>query len=312
MTIALPDQVDLGQLVRPRRRPLARVLPAGRQVARRSRSPPLQRDAGPRDEPRPEDLGAQGHQLRAGGGAGVGRLHHLDRLGGAAATTGSGTCSTPARAGPRTGMKQRIGHATCDRPAQLEPRRRRPRARHLGDRYEEYTPGHWHDRAMRDPWVMRDPDGDGWMMYFTARRAGRRGAERRRRHRLRHLAGPLRLDAAGAGLCRRHLRADGGAAGLRGGRPLVLPVLHRGRALVEGLCRAAYPGTPVTRHALPRRRRPARAVDGGAGAVPRRRPGVSTATRRGSSTPTRAWCCSASCTIRAAGPSSARSPTRSR
>lgn len=30
----------------------------------------------------------------------------------------------------------------------------------------------WHDRAMRDPWVMRDPDGDGWLMYFTARSAG--------------------------------------------------------------------------------------------------------------------------------------------
>ena len=27
----------------------------------------------------------------------------------------------------------------------------------------------WHDRAMRDPWVMRDPDGAGWLMYFTAR-----------------------------------------------------------------------------------------------------------------------------------------------
>lgn len=30
----------------------------------------------------------------------------------------------------------------------------------------------WHDRAMRDPWVMRDPDGDGWLMYFTARSRG--------------------------------------------------------------------------------------------------------------------------------------------
>ena len=29
--------------------------------------------------------------------------------------------------------------------------------------------GHWHDRAMRDPWVMKDPGGDGWLMYFTAR-----------------------------------------------------------------------------------------------------------------------------------------------
>jgi beta-fructofuranosidase len=32
--------------------------------------------------------------------------------------------------------------------------------------------GHWHDRAMRDPWVMRDPDGKGWLMYFTARAPG--------------------------------------------------------------------------------------------------------------------------------------------
>ena len=30
----------------------------------------------------------------------------------------------------------------------------------------------WHDRAMRDPWVMRDPDGDGWLMFFTSRAAG--------------------------------------------------------------------------------------------------------------------------------------------
>jgi beta-fructofuranosidase len=32
--------------------------------------------------------------------------------------------------------------------------------------------GHWHDRAMRDPWVMRDPAGKGWLMYFTARVPG--------------------------------------------------------------------------------------------------------------------------------------------
>ena len=38
---------------------------------------------GPRDQPGPEDLGAQGNDVRAGRGAGVGRLHHLDRLGGA-------------------------------------------------------------------------------------------------------------------------------------------------------------------------------------------------------------------------------------
>ncbi len=36
----------------------------------------------------------------------------------------------------------------------------------------EHRVGHWHDRAMRDPWVMRDPDGPGWLMYFTARAPG--------------------------------------------------------------------------------------------------------------------------------------------
>jgi beta-fructofuranosidase len=39
--------------------------------------------------------------------------------------------------------------------------------------YEEYTPGHWPDRAMRDPWVIKNPEGDGWLMYFTARVPGR-------------------------------------------------------------------------------------------------------------------------------------------
>ena len=35
--------------------------------------------------------------------------------------------------------------------------------------YEEYFEGPWDGRAMRDPWVMRDPHGAGWLMYFTAR-----------------------------------------------------------------------------------------------------------------------------------------------
>lgn len=35
----------------------------------------------------------------------------------------------------------------------------------------DHKVGFWHDRAMRDPWVMRDPQGDGWLMYFTARAA---------------------------------------------------------------------------------------------------------------------------------------------
>ncbi|WP_319531847.1 hypothetical protein [uncultured Cohaesibacter sp.] len=36
----------------------------------------------------------------------------------------------------------------------------------------EHMVGHWHDRAMRDPWVMKDPNGNGWLMYFTARASG--------------------------------------------------------------------------------------------------------------------------------------------
>ena len=91
----------------------------------------------------------------------------------------------------------------------LVPRHRAER------RYEEYTPGHWHDRAMRDPWVMRDPDGDGWLMYFTARVPGVSRAQCRRRHRLCHLARSRRLDARARRSIRRRLRPDGGAAGLR-------------------------------------------------------------------------------------------------
>ena len=36
----------------------------------------------------------------------------------------------------------------------------------------EHMIGHWHDRAMRDPYVIADPEGDGYLMYFTARAPG--------------------------------------------------------------------------------------------------------------------------------------------
>ncbi len=73
------------------------------------------------------------------------------------------------------GMKQRIGHATSKDMhnwsrvgdgllLDLEG----PNAHH----YEADHTGKWHDRAMRDPWVMKDPEGDGWLMYFTARADG--------------------------------------------------------------------------------------------------------------------------------------------
>lgn len=67
------------------------------------------------------------------------------------------------------GLKQRIGHATS---RDLHSWERVGDGLCLdlsGDIYEDYRPGHWHDRAMRDPWVMRDPAGAGWLMFFTAR-----------------------------------------------------------------------------------------------------------------------------------------------
>ncbi len=38
--------------------------------------------------------------------------------------------------------------------------------------YEEYDPAVWHDRALRDPWVVPDPLGSGFRMWFTARVPG--------------------------------------------------------------------------------------------------------------------------------------------
>ncbi|MBK8458998.1 MAG: hypothetical protein WAS07_11010 [Micropruina sp.] len=35
--------------------------------------------------------------------------------------------------------------------------------------YEQLADGQWHDEAFRDPWVLPDPDGNGWHMLITAR-----------------------------------------------------------------------------------------------------------------------------------------------
>lgn len=70
------------------------------------------------------------------------------------------------------GLIQRIGHATSD---DLHNWKRVGDGLCLdiaGDDYEQLRPGFWHDRAMRDPWVMRDPEGPGWLMFFTARSSG--------------------------------------------------------------------------------------------------------------------------------------------
>lgn len=73
-------------------------------------------------------------------------------------------------------MYQRIGHAVSD---DLHSWQRvgdglcldleGPNAKY----YEvEFMKGHWHDRAMRDPWVIKNPQGSGWLMFFTARASG--------------------------------------------------------------------------------------------------------------------------------------------
>ena len=74
------------------------------------------------------------------------------------------------------GMYQRIGHATS---TDLHSWQRVGDGRCLdltgpaAQYYEtEHMVGHWHDRAMRDPWVMRDPADSGWLMFFTARVPG--------------------------------------------------------------------------------------------------------------------------------------------
>ena len=72
------------------------------------------------------------------------------------------------------GRRQRIGHATSSDGHHWQ---------RVGDGkvldlvvgdavsalYEEDHDGPWDGRAMRDPWVMKDPNGPGWLMYFTAR-----------------------------------------------------------------------------------------------------------------------------------------------
>ena len=82
------------------------------------------------------------------------------------------TGSTRAEAG----LYQRIGHATS---TDLHSWERVGDGLCLdltgpvADLYEkDHAIGHWHDRAMRDPWVMKDPAGDGWLMFFTARVPG--------------------------------------------------------------------------------------------------------------------------------------------
>ncbi len=74
------------------------------------------------------------------------------------------------------GMYQRIGHATSTDGHSWD-RVGNGQCLDLtgphADLYEtDMAHSVWHDRAMRDPWVIPDPDGDGWLMFFTARVRG--------------------------------------------------------------------------------------------------------------------------------------------
>ena len=79
------------------------------------------------------------------------------------------------------GLYQRIGHATSTDMhswVRVETVPGNPGlcldmgGPNVGAYEAEHAVGHWHDRAMRDPWVMKDPAGAGWLMYFTARAPG--------------------------------------------------------------------------------------------------------------------------------------------
>ncbi len=71
------------------------------------------------------------------------------------------------------GMQQRIGHATSRDMHGWKRVGDGLALDYAGPLYEPYTPGTWHDGAFRDPWVIPNPVGSGWLMYFTARVPGR-------------------------------------------------------------------------------------------------------------------------------------------
>lgn len=69
------------------------------------------------------------------------------------------------------GMCQRIGHATADSIDGPWTRVGNGLALDLDERfYEEYQEGRWHDRALRDPWVLPQKMDGMYHMFYTARR----------------------------------------------------------------------------------------------------------------------------------------------
>ncbi len=71
------------------------------------------------------------------------------------------------------GLYQRIGHAISTDMHNWQRVGNGLCLDMIGDNAKYYEKDHmvgfWSDRAMRDPWVIKDPNGNGWLMYFTAR-----------------------------------------------------------------------------------------------------------------------------------------------
>jgi beta-fructofuranosidase len=68
-------------------------------------------------------------------------------------------------------MRQRIGHAVSDSIDGPWERVGSGLVLDLDERfYEEHAEGRWHDRALRDPWVLPEKIDGAYHMFYTARR----------------------------------------------------------------------------------------------------------------------------------------------
>jgi beta-fructofuranosidase len=67
------------------------------------------------------------------------------------------------------GLVQRIGLAVSDDLTTWHRYGRDPLVEADPAWYELLDPAAWYEQAWRDPWVLADPDGDGWHMLVTAR-----------------------------------------------------------------------------------------------------------------------------------------------
>ncbi len=77
----------------------------------------------------------------------------------------TGTCRA------ENGLRQRIGHATAASIDGPWTRVGTGLALDLDERYyEEHAEGRWHDRALRDPWVLAEKIDGMYHMFYTARR----------------------------------------------------------------------------------------------------------------------------------------------